>query len=360
MLIAILNDTHWGARSESADILSHQLTFYRDLFFPYLQTHNIKTVCHLGDLVDRRKFIQYSILNSMRTHFIKPLIDLNIDTHILVGNHDAPFRNSNEVNAVEELFASVRTATWSPHIYANPETVDFDGCSILMMPWINMTNEDDTAKAIQTTTAKIVFGHLEIKGFEMYKGLPSYDGISPGLFEKFEMVCSGHFHCKSTLGNINYLGAPMEMTWADYDDPRGFHIFDTDTKTLTYIQNPNRLFYKIFYSDRDKSTEEILNVEWLSYASKYVKVIVLQKDHPLTFDTFMDRLNEVSPADISIVEDHHNAQLLNEHNLVDQAEDTLTIISHFIENLEGTVDKAALNTLLRDLYTESLAMDTHD
>ena len=60
---------------------------------------------------------------------------------------------------------------------------------------------------------------------------------------------SGHFHHKSDDGQIYYLGPPYQIYWNDFDDPKGFHIFDTDTRELERIVNPYTLFSKIFYDD---------------------------------------------------------------------------------------------------------------
>ena len=35
------------------------MRFYNEIFLPYLKENNIKTLVHLGDVVDRRKFINF-------------------------------------------------------------------------------------------------------------------------------------------------------------------------------------------------------------------------------------------------------------------------------------------------------------
>ena len=47
MKIALLNDTHFGARNDSLIFDDYFHKFYNDIFFPYLKEHNIKTLIHL-------------------------------------------------------------------------------------------------------------------------------------------------------------------------------------------------------------------------------------------------------------------------------------------------------------------------
>ncbi len=81
MKIALLNDTHFGCRNDSPAFIEYQNKFYNDVFFPYLEEHNIKTLIHLGDVVDRRKFINHNTAHNFKKIFWNKLEDYNIDTH---------------------------------------------------------------------------------------------------------------------------------------------------------------------------------------------------------------------------------------------------------------------------------------
>ena len=39
------------------------------IFFPYLEKHNIKTVIHLGDLMDRRKYVSFKTAKNLEKDF---------------------------------------------------------------------------------------------------------------------------------------------------------------------------------------------------------------------------------------------------------------------------------------------------
>ena len=54
MKIALITDTHWGVRNDNIAFIDNSKQFLSDLFFPTLEKEGIKTVVHLGDLVDRQ------------------------------------------------------------------------------------------------------------------------------------------------------------------------------------------------------------------------------------------------------------------------------------------------------------------
>ena len=69
MKIALITDTHFGARNDSLIFNYFFKKFYEDIFFPTLKERKIKKIIHLGDVVDRRKFINYKTLNTMKEIF---------------------------------------------------------------------------------------------------------------------------------------------------------------------------------------------------------------------------------------------------------------------------------------------------
>ena len=356
MKIALITDTHFGARNDSAAFNDYFFKFYDEVFFPYLRDHEIKTLVHLGDIVDRRKFINYSTLRDFREKFVYRLGKEGIDTHVIIGNHDTYYKNTNEINSMTELFTSF-DGHHEPWVYATPKEVDFDGLKILMIPWINDSTRAQTYDLLENTDAQIIMGHLEIVGFEMHKGFRNEHGIDASVFSKFDMVMSGHFHHKSDNGTVYYLGNPYEITWTDYQDPRGFHIFDTDTRQLDYIRNPFRMFHKIFYDDEGKTFEQVTDQDFSFYENTCVKVVVNNKTNPYWFDIMVDKLYKSNPYNVSIVEDFTETTIIEDDDLVDQAEDTMTILSKYIEGMELNGDKSNLKDLLDELYREAVTMD---
>ena len=348
MKIAIINDTHFGARNDNANFNEYFYQFYEGVFFPYLAQNNIKTCIHLGDLMDRRKFVSYKTAKDFRERFILPFDTLDIDLHIMIGNHDTFYKNTNDVNSVQELLGGRYK---NIKIYPEAQEVVFDGTKILFLPWINNQNTIYTEGMIDETDAQICMGHLEIAGFQMMKGMKNEHGLSKDMFKKFDTVFSGHFHHKSDDGQIYYLGAPYEMYWNDYDDKKGFHIFDTETRELERIENPFTIHQKIYYDD---TYNDYKDYNFKNCRDKYVKLIVVNKKDLFQFDQFVDKLLKADSHDVKIIEDYSDlgANTVSD-DIVENTEDTMTLLSKYIRELDTSLDKDRLINYQRQLYTEA-------
>ena len=343
MKVALITDTHFGARNDNQVIQEHINQFLGGVFFPYLEEHNIKTVIHLGDLMDKRKSVSFLTLNNLRHNFMNRLHDNSIETHILVGNHDSYYKNTLKLNSVAELYGQ------SPliKVYETAQTVSIGGLSIFLLPWLCSDNDYDSYIAMDKTDAKIAMGHLELSGYLMFKGMRSTHGLERSDFLKFDKVFSGHFHVKNDDGHIYYLGTPYEMMWSDYNTERGFHIFDTETLELEFIKNPNVLFHKIYYT-------EGLEIDYNAYGNTFVRLIVSEKQDPYEFDSVVEQLYAVNPAQLSIIEDFDR---IEDETELEGTEDTVTIISNHVTNLSTDLDKTQLDKMLRELYLEAVSVE---
>ena len=344
--VAIISDTHLGARNDSQHVLDHTVSFFSDVFFPEIRRRGVSTIVHLGDLVDRRKYVSYRTAMAMRTKVLDPMAEY--DCHLIVGNHDVTHKNTNEVNSLRELVMGRYDRV---RIYSGPAEVDLGGLRTLLLPWICDENREVSEGVIRSTSAEWCMGHLELAGFKMYRDSPeSAHGMSPRELDKFTGVLSGHFHHRSIKGNVCYVGAPYEMTWADAGDERGFHVLDTETGDLEYIRNPLTLHAKLHYEDGCGHPDPSL-VE-----GKIVKVIVKSRADGLAFDSYMKRIEGSSPADVQVVDDHLHLDAITLEDMEEatEVEDTPSVLRRAIDSLDESVDKAALAALMLDVYAEAV------
>tara|TARA_R110000787_G_scaffold174473_5_gene287079 strand:- start:419 stop:1477 length:1059 start_codon:yes stop_codon:yes gene_type:complete len=345
--VALITDTHFGARNDNQNFNEYFFQFYENQFFPYLKEHNITDVVHLGDVMDRRKYVSYRIAKDFRERFIDKFEGINF--HMLVGNHDTFYKNTNEVNSLQEL---VDGRHKNITVYEKSTEVEFDGCKILFVPWINTENMSHTMKMLQTSDAQICMGHLELNGFEMQKGLVMDHGWDKQEFKRFDMVMSGHYHHKSDDGQIFYLGTPYEIYWNDWNDPKGFHVFDTEKRELERIVNPHTIYSKIYYDDTVSIFDD--NHDMSAYKNKYVKLVVVNKKDLYQFDKFVDRLLQADCHEVKIIEDFSELDASNvSDDIVENTEDTMTLLERYIDDLPINLSKDRLKNTTRELYIEA-------
>ena len=352
MKIAILKGTHWGIRNSSDIFMDYQERFYSEVFFPYLLENNIKQILHLGDYYDNRKTINFKALIHNRKIFLEKLREYGITMDIIPGNHDTYFKNTNELNSLKELQGHYMNEV---NLIMEPTVMKYDTLSVALIPWINPENENATLKFLKTCKAPVVGAHLELAGFDMQRGMPCMDGMSPKHFEKFEMVLTGHFHAKSSRENIHYLGAQMEFFWNDCNDKKYFHVLDTETRELTEVHNPLTIYEKIYYDHEKIGDFKFKDMRYLD--NKFVKLIVVNKGDSYNFERFVDRIQTCKIHELKIVEDFNEFIGSNVNDDAVSVEDKETLVMDYIDAVSTDLDKDRIKGEISNLMIEAQNME---
>ena len=341
MKIALITDQHLDGRKGNIHFWNFFQKFYDDVFFPTLEKEGIDTIIDLGDTFDNRKSMDYNTFNRISDNYFSRLKDYTV--HMILGNHCTYYKNTNRINSPELLLDSYDNIT----IYSEPTELELGGRTFLMMPWINQENREQAVELIQKG-GDILVSHIEIEGFEVMEGMRFEGGFSRKDFTNFKRVWSGHFHHRSKKGNIQYLGNPYQMFWNDYKAVRGFHIFDTETDKLRFVENPYEIFAKVYYDDTQSDYNKF---DISDYANKFVKVIVEEKRDYQMFESLVDRLYNVGAHDVKIVETLVDTSEVEDVEF--NVKDTLTLLTEYIDEIELKVDKTELKKLMQSLYIES-------
>jgi len=342
----ILNDTHFGYKADSPLVMDYFMTFFKNQLFPYMKENNIQTLFHLGDLFDRRKYINFKTLNRVRSEFLDPLQEMNVRCHIICGNHDTFYKNTNKVNSLDELVSHY--PNWS--VYSEPTEIQLSTGCVALMPWINPENEEAAANFLNETQCSVLLGHLELYGFQSIRGVSVEQGYDPKHFNKFEFVLTGHYHVKSSRDNIHYLGTQCQMAYSDVWEEKGFHVFDFKDRTLDFIQNTEKLFYTIDYNE-----DNVPKLNYEDYKDKYVKIFIKKRTKQNQFEKFMDKFYEAGVAELQIAEEvTANPELV----AVDIHKDTLQLLHEELDTItETSVNKNMLAEIINSAYNSSLSKD---
>ena len=347
MKIAIITDQHFGARKSSRVFHDYFNKFYKNVFFPTLKKRGIDTLLDLGDTYDNRRTLDLWAANWSKTEYFDKLREMGVTIHALVGNHTAYFKDTNDVNTLDGIVGEYNNII----IYDRATEVEIGGLPILFLPWINQQNKEESYAAIENSKSKVAMGHLELNGFEAHRGYIMDHGDSTAPYKKFDKVFSGHYHRKSQRNNIWYLGNPYQIYWNDYRDPRGFHIFDTETLELEFIKNPYEIYQKIYYHEEQIKPSMF---KYHEYANTFIKIIVEKKTNTDKFENFISQLYAAGVHEIKVIEDPSFEQDLNEEIDIER-EDTLTILERYVDDMEHS-DKDALKNILKSLYVEALEL----
>ena len=340
MKILLITDQHFGVRNDNEHFINHYKKFYGQVVIPFIKASGIKEIISLGDTFDRRRYINFHSLDEAKEMWFDQLIKLGCNHTMLIGNHDIYYKNTLKVNAPHEILGE-----YNFDVIDKPTTKSYDGTDILMLPWICDDNKSEVFEAVQRSKAPVLMGHLELNGFEAHPGHIMESGMDGTFFNKFKRVFSGHYHQKSTKGNISYLGNPYQLYWNDYGCKRGFHVFDTSTLKTTFYRNPFDIFHKLYYNNGVSIPESE------DLKGSFVKLIVEEKGDYQKFDYAVKQLQNIGLGDLKIVEDL-SAELECSDSTM-ETEDTMTLLESYIDEIELKVDKSNVKSVMRSLYVEA-------
>ena len=118
------------------------------------------------------------------------------------------------------------------------------------------------------------------------------------------------------------------------------------------------MFHKIIYDDRQETLDTINSKDYEQYKGTIVKVIVGKKLNPILYDVFIDHLYKAEPLEINVVEDFTDYTEISDEDIIDQSDDTITILDKYIDGIEIDLDKSKLKSVMREIYLEAQSLET--
>lgn len=287
--LVMLGDLHFGKSKFSKELLKSQMDFFNNQLYPYMDENNIKYIIQVGDIFDNRIMMDIEYLELICKQFFDVVRDKGYQFICIVGNHDIYHKSTREftlLNIIARLYPD------NVHVINERTRVNINEHSCYFVPWI-LPNE--TLTSDELTGVNYVFGHFEIRNFEMTKGhVDDHSMLSPEFFKKkrgLKHVYSGHYHIKSEKDKITYLGTPYWLDWGDYNSTRGFFVIDEQFNT-SYVENiESKRYIKLKYNDKN---EIVLTASGL----------LIGKDMPIPEDAY--------PELSAVLKEHHVKLFINE------------------------------------------------
>jgi len=219
--IALVGDTHAGILSNKKIVERKTCEWFENMFFPYIEKENIKHIVHLGDLFHNRRAITTESGKNVVDSIIKK-IPKGVTWYQIIGNHDSFYNDSTEINSPYMIMGMHKNIVLVDGFLHVPELQsDF-------YSWGKAPNE--------TIKGKYAFGHWDIIGCMMNNLVMSDKGFNKEIFDSYHTCFSGHYHNNTKIGNVHYVGSPIEQSFNEIDSEHFFYVFDTDTGNIERLK----------------------------------------------------------------------------------------------------------------------------
>jgi DNA repair exonuclease SbcCD nuclease subunit len=316
--VAIFSDLHLGVHLDSTTW--HQVSLeWCDWFTAELKNQNITDILFLGDFYHHRSDISVSTLH-VASIILDKLSEFNII--MIVGNHDAYYKDRSDVNSL-----SILNGRKNVTVVSETMTSILFGNTFTFIPWGGDISNLQKSDAI--------FGHLEIESFKMNSFKTCDHGTKTrDLLSKAKLVMSGHFHLRDERvyndGTIVYVGNPFEMDFGDLGGIKGYYTLDLETLKYSFYEN------SISPKHRKISLTELTNAKSVTGADinemvngNFVKFVVDKKVNGDAIDALIRKFSIYKP--LSFTTDYTYTE--NNYNIDDKGYETTGV------NMQATIEE---------------------
>lgn len=259
MKVAVFSDLHahiykeFDAKSdltgsERLDLIIQSLDYMKD----YCIENDISTILFAGDAFHIRSRVSTVVFNAVYDKF-KDIAIEGIDILAIPGNHDDT-DNSDLPKHSLHAFKDIDGVT-----IVDTLTTEYlsDGTPVVCVRYSkNASMIKDFIERVDNTGEKtpILLGHLGVNGGFVGKGnYPMADAFEVEDLrpDAFRYVLLGHYHRRQNLGehsHVMYVGAPIQHSFSDEGEDKGFVVVDTSSHHVEFVPIPNPKF--VTYDDK--------------------------------------------------------------------------------------------------------------
>ena len=346
------------------------MDYIKETVFPYILNNDIKTVIHLGDIVDDPEVIENKLLQNIKTDFISWFETNEINLYLLTGNHDCFHKESTEYNFNKVLSHNCKyVKDVSEVIYLH-----LQDSQIAFVP-----HSKDFSDV--RGNPKVIFAHHDIKDITFNAYQKSKKGLSVDYLEKLNCpILLGHYHNQSVTKNCRYIGTLFQHTWGEFGFKKGFWVLD-DVQNLTLFNINEHLSFieqtnlpkhiKIEYIQEGKKQpvfivdDGIVEKQSVTDYNKIKEIvsnnyIELKAENYNVETKYLEMLNDLNSVCYSELHILNNKRLnkaieqmleLQEEDDVENDSNIVDLCKHFIDALPDTLDN---KEEIRKLFLEKI------
>ena len=337
----IIGDLHFGVRANSQEYLKFQLDWFRDELIPNIEKQEVEHLIFLGDINDSRISLSPLIMKRERDMFLELKNRFpKVTFHVIIGNHDLYYKSTREVHSLEFL------SDIGYNVYNEATDVEIDGRNLLFLPWILKGEIGEIQLRLAENDYDCVFGHLEIQGFPMMRGILDKDGLEKSIFDKCGKVFSGHYHLRSKKGKISYIGTPYQLSASDSGDQKGIELIDFETMKTKFIKSKNIPLHLSFSS----TTHPFDTLNKSLVTNNMLKVTLGNELSETQKIEYIEKLNSLRPFRVVFDDQEDSDLIVNDQDIQASLKDTLSFLQEYCNIIE--MDEGVEKSDIMDSFTE--------
>lgn len=199
-----------------------------------------------GDLFHKRGLIDIRVFNHVFSIFEKYR---EVPSILVRGNHDST-TNSLYTDSSLDTFNSLPKCI----VVSTPKAIILSDDTIInCLPYGEEIDEmknylHSSIELVKSCKNKFLIAHIGVQGSSTGKYNHTLDGaftltdLSP---DTYDYVLLGHYHKRQNLGNLPnvlYGGNPIQQTFSDEGQTKGYHLIDFSNKHLDFVVIPQKMF----------------------------------------------------------------------------------------------------------------------
>jgi len=327
--VVVVGDIHYGRDPVIDSVISDRMNLIMD----YMDKNGIQDLIQVGDLSDKRSGFNTEGTASIYDQFLTRFHDSNFRMVCTVGNHDCVFKSTNYPNTPMVLFKNTAKdrVVWTEA----QEFPEFKDC--VFVPW--------GCPIPENKPGYFVFGHFEISGFEMSRGIVDTRGLAVENLERYSKIFSGHYHRHCDRGNVVYVGSLVDLDFDSYNTWHGFYVLDLVTRKYEKVEFEDPIHIKIVYKGPETTLPDG------DYSRNIVRIIRASSDG---YEEFIKKVKAMNVYKLSEQYMDTDVQDIFTEEKLAEIEGPMDLMNEFLEKKTFGLDPNNLKSVARIIYNKAM------